>query len=67
MSTESLDNTIPQGMSPQCICLGCSILFYVYPKINYAGGLPNQTLFCGECLNSLRNSITREKTNNYGF
>ena len=67
MSLSTFDNKYSNEYNREYICISCNTHFTVAPKPNYIGSEPNQTLFCGECMTALKNSIIREKTENYGW
>jgi len=59
--------TMEEEQSAEFCCISCQVSFWVYAQFNTHGSTPNQTLFCQPCLTALKNSIIREKTENYGW
>lgn len=67
MSLANFDNKYSSEYSREYICIVCTCAFKIFPKANYIGDQPNQTLLCPGCMDALKNSINREKTQNYGW
>lgn len=59
--------TMKEETNAEFCCISCKASFWVNAKFNTHGTIPNQTLFCTPCLHALKNSIIREKTENYGW
>jgi hypothetical protein len=64
---EMLTLQIPPKVVERYICISCYTEFTVFDRPTYAGLQPNNTLLCTTCTEHLRNCITREKTQNYGW
>lgn len=62
------DNEVNNFYSRDYCCIICGGSFSVLPKDTYHGDPhANQTLFCAACLQTLKASLNRETTKDFGW
>lgn len=62
------DNRIEGHTALDCCCIICGGSFTVYPRPPYHGDKNvNQTLFCQNCLQTLKDALNREQTKDFGW